>query len=82
MSQLKERLQTLMRDVFDNDEVIIDRALTADDVEGWDSLAHIHLIVAVERVFSIRVSASEVHSLRTAGDLIDLVQAKIQVNQT
>jgi acyl carrier protein len=82
MTQLEERLQTLMRDVFDNDEVVIDRELTADDVEGWDSLAHVHLIVAAEREFSIRISASEVHRLKTAGDLIDLVQAKIQVNQT
>jgi acyl carrier protein len=78
MIQIEERLQALMRNVFDNDDVVIRRDLTADDVEGWDSLAHVHLIVAAEREFSIRMTASEVHRLKTAGELIDLIQAKVK----
>jgi acyl carrier protein len=45
-------------------------------VEGWDSLAHVGLIVAVEKAFAVRFTTKEVQSLRTVGDLIALLERR------
>ena len=70
------RLANVFRDVFDNDGLQIRREMTAADVEEWDSLTHIDLIVATEREFKIRFTTAEVASLGTVGDLEDLVNRK------
>ena len=51
--------------------------LTAKDVDGWDSLAHVRLLLTVERRFGIRLAGSEVGRLKTAGDLMTLIESKI-----
>lgn len=63
-------------EVFNDDSIRITRATTADDVEGWDSLSHVNLIVAVEMKFKIRFTAGELHGLKNVGDLIDLINKK------
>jgi acyl carrier protein len=65
-----------MRKVFDDATLAVDRTTTAQDVDGWDSLTHINLIVAVEREFKIRFTTSEVQGLKNVGDLIDLIARK------
>jgi acyl carrier protein len=71
-----ERLNQVFRDVFDDDELHIVRETTAKDVEGWDSLMHVTLLVNVEKVFGVKFSSSEVASLKNAGELIDLINAR------
>jgi acyl carrier protein len=68
-----ERLTEIFRDVFDDDALVIDRATTAHDVEAWDSLMHVSLVVAVEEHFSCRFSSADVASLSNVGELVDLV---------
>lgn len=67
-----------MADVFDMDldagEVTEDT--TAGDIEEWDSLSHIRLIVAVERQFKVKFTNSEIEQLKRVGDLVTLVEAK------
>ena len=65
-----------MIDVFDNDDLEIDGNTSADDVEEWDSLSHIRLIVAVERKFGVKFKNSEIESLKNVGDLAKLLEAK------
>lgn len=50
--------------------------MTAGDVENWDSLTHIDLITAVEREFRVKLTTSEVMSLKNVGDLMSLIQKK------
>ena len=69
-------LREIMIDVFDVDGLDVTPATTADDVEEWDSLSHVRLVVAVERRFKIKFSNSEIESLKTVGDLVSLIQAK------
>ena len=80
MDELHSKLQDVFRQVFDEDDLIISRETTADDVEGWDSMAHINLIVAVEKQFGVKFAAAELASTRTAngsvGGLLDLLSQK------
>lgn len=69
-------LREIMVDVFDVDDVEITRATTAEDVEEWDSLSHVRLVVAVERKFGFKFKNSEIEGLKSVGDLVDLIEAK------
>ena len=75
-SEVYERLTTVMRDVFDDDEIVARPDLTAADVEEWDSLRHIRLVLSVEKAFHISFSASEIGNLKNVGDLATLIQSK------
>lgn len=70
------RVREIMVDVFDDDDLVITPETTADDVEEWDSLSHIRLIVAVERAFGIKFANAEIESLENVGDLIDAIDKK------
>jgi acyl carrier protein len=74
-----EQLTEVFRDVFDDDELVIDATTTAQDVEGWNSLAHIRLVVSIEKAFKLRFSAAEIGNLKNVGDMVELILLK-QVN--
>jgi len=71
-----DRLQEVFRDVFDDDELTITPETTADDVEDWDSLQHVTLVVNVEAAFGVKFSSLEVAGLKNVGQLIGLVESK------
>lgn len=75
-SEIYDRLTPVFRDVFDDEELTPNAAMTADDVEEWDSLSHIRLIVSVEKAFDIRIATSELTQLKSVGDLVQLISAK------
>ncbi len=74
------RLTDVVRDVFDDEALVVTSSTTATDVEGWDSLAHIRLILNVERTFGIKLTASEIAKLKTVGDLTDLIARKTKTS--
>ena len=76
MSDTFNRLKEVFLDVFDDDEIVLSRSTTAADVEAWDSLMHINLVLATEREFGIRFSSTEVAQLFDVGELVDLIEAK------
>jgi acyl carrier protein len=71
-----EQLQSVFRDVFDDDELTINRDSSAEDVDGWDSLMHVSLMINVERVFGVKFSTTQVASLKDVGELIDLIESR------
>ena len=71
-----ERLTRVLRDVFDNDELVATPELTARNVAGWDSLGNVRLFVEIERAFGIRFSAMEISSLMNVGQLAELIAKK------
>jgi acyl carrier protein len=73
-----DEIRAIMSDVFDADfdEANVTADTTANDIEEWDSLSHIRLIVAIERRVKVRFKNSEIESLKRVGDLVALVQAK------
>jgi acyl carrier protein len=75
--QISSTLTEIFQDVFDDDTIALRPDLTAADVDGWDSLAHIRLLLTVERKFHIKFSASETGQLKNVGELTKLIQSKI-----
>ena len=76
MEEIREQVQDVFREVFDDPTLILNDRMTADDVDGWDSLAHVRLLLTIERKFQIKFSAPEVGGLRSVGDLVSLVAHK------
>ena len=72
--ELKTQLQEIFHDVFDDDSIAITEEMTAKDVEAWDSLNHVRLIVSIEQELSLSFSTSDVADLRNVGELMDLIQ--------
>ena len=70
-------VKEIMIDTFDVDDLALTRQTTAEDVEEWDSLSHIRLMVAVERRFKVRFTNAEIESMGNVGDLVDLIGAKV-----
>jgi acyl carrier protein len=72
------QLNQIFRDVLDNDDINLNGNTTADDVPGWDSLAHISLILAVERNFKVRFATTEIGGLSNIGELVALIEAQVK----
>lgn len=72
-----EKLNEVFCDVFDDDTIEINDETTADDIEDWDSLEHINLVVAVEKAFDIKFNMGEVNTMKNVGEMVDLILARI-----
>ena len=68
------RLTSVFHDVFDDDTIEVTPDLTAKDVDDWDSLTHIRLMLTVERAFQIRLSTPEISGMKNVGDLVALIR--------
>jgi acyl carrier protein len=71
-----EKLNDVFRMVFDDDTIQVTPQTTANDIEGWDSLSHVNLIVAVESTFKIKFSQKELLTFKNVGDLYEAIAAK------
>ena len=76
-NSVEARLTRVFHDVFDDDTIVIHPTMTAKDVDGWDSLTHVRLLLTLERKLNIRISAHEMASLKSVGELIRLVEVKL-----
>jgi acyl carrier protein len=68
-----ERLNKLFRDVLDDDGLVLRQDTVAKDVEGWDSMANVQLMLGVEREFGVHLSAGQMQALRNVGDLVSVI---------
>jgi len=76
-SQIYARLKDVFADVFDEESITLTPDLSAKDVDGWDSLAHIRLVLTVEKEFKIKFSTSDIVKLQNVGGLVTLIQARV-----
>lgn len=75
--EIRDRLTSVFRDVFDDPSITIFDAMTAADVEGWDSLTHVTLIVAAEKAFNVKFSTRDIQSLQNVGGFLALIRKKL-----
>ena len=76
MDKYKE-LNSIFKKVFDDDDIEIKPETTADDIDGWDSLSHVNLVLAIERNFKIKFKLSEMLSWKNVGQMHDAIISKI-----
>lgn len=74
--QIYAQLEGIFQDVFDEDSIQLTPQLSAKDVDGWDSLTHIQLMLTVERAFKVKFSTSEIGKLENVGDLVGLIKTR------
>ena len=75
--EIFEKLNVVFRDVFDDDSIVVNDNTTADDLEDWDSLEHINLIVAIEKAFGIKLAMKDIVSLKNVGEMVTVISSKI-----
>lgn len=75
-AQILDRIQAVIRQEVKDRSLVVDENTRAPEVSGWDSLAHVQIVVAVEKAFGIRLKASEVDRLENVGSLVDIVMVR------
>ena len=73
---LFENIQEIFRDIFDDEFLTIESSTNSNDIEDWDSLNHINLVVAIENEFSIKFGFDEISDLKDVGAMVDLIMIK------
>lgn len=76
--EVLKKLDEIFRDEFDDGAIHVTEATTADDIEGWDSLAHISLIAAIEDGFGMNFTMSEVTDMKNVGEMTEIILQRIQ----
>ena len=77
IDSITSELTEVFRDIFDDEGLEIHNDMTAHDVEEWDSLSHIRLIVAAENKFGVRFTQIEIEQLENVGDFKRLIESKV-----
>ncbi|MDR1105825.1 MAG: acyl carrier protein [Treponema sp.] len=72
--EILSQVQDIFRDQLDDGDVTLRDETTAADVDGWDSLMHLQLIVAIENHFKVKFSSKEIMSWKNVGEMIDCLQ--------
>ncbi|RYY30116.1 MAG: acyl carrier protein [Chitinophagaceae bacterium] len=77
INEVMSQITTIFRDILDNDDIALSNTSTADDIEEWDSLTHIQLIVALEKHFKIKFTTQEITSYKNVGEMAESILKKI-----
>ena len=75
--EVLDKLNEMFRDVFDDDSIEVCDSTTSADIEGWDSLEHINLVLAVEQEFDFKFEMGQVVSMKDVGEMVDIILAEL-----
>ena len=76
--ETKARLEEVFQDVFDDESIEIFDSMDASDIEDWDSLNQIILVVSIEKEFKVKFSVAEVNVLENVGQMQELIESKLK----
>lgn len=77
-NEIIEKLTAIFHEIFNDNNIVLRDDMTAADVENWDSLTHMLMITKVEDVFGIKFKLKELNKLKMVGDLITIIESKLQ----
>lgn len=75
--EILEKLNEIFIDVMDNDNIVLSEDTTSNDIEEWDSLTHMHLVIEIQREFKVRFSSSETMKWKNVGELVESIIQKM-----
>jgi len=75
--QILQKLAEIVQDELDDDSLSLTEQMRASDVDGWDSIAHVRIVIGVEQAFNVRFSTVRITELKKVGDLVDLIQQSL-----
>ena len=76
--EIYERLNEVFRDVFDDTTIEVNANTTSSDIEDWDSLEHINLIVAIENEFGMKFNMNEVTTMKNVGEMVEIIKTRMK----
>ena len=76
--QLRQQLAVVLQDVLGKGDIVISPGITADQIEGWDSLSHVRIIIAVESHFNISIPTIQIPELRNVDEFVSLIEEKVK----
>jgi acyl carrier protein len=77
MDEIRDQLQKIFREVFDDPAIVLSDEMSAKDIEEWDSLTHVQLIVTTEQKFKVTFMTAEIAELKNVGEFIRLIKKKL-----
>ena len=77
VNEIISQYQEIFKDVLDNDDVVLKYETTAADVEDWDSLSHIQIVVAIEKHFKIKFTTAEIREFKNVGEMCEATLKKL-----
>ncbi|MBK7139327.1 MAG: acyl carrier protein [Bacteroidetes bacterium] len=75
--EILSQVVAIFKEELDNEEIELTMESTAKDIEDWDSLSHIHLMVAIEKHFKIRFTSSEISNFKNVGEMVETVKKRL-----
>ena len=75
--EIMEKVNEIFREVFADEDLVITDSTNSDDIEDWDSLEHISLIISMEKEFNLKFDIKEVNKLENVGQMVDMIKDKL-----
>ena len=75
--EIYQRLTDIFRIVFDDERLVLESTMESESIDEWDSLAHISLVLAIEKAFEIRFLVGEIQALKDVGEMMNLLSKKV-----
>ena len=76
-TEILQKVQELLSDIIDNEELVLTEESSPQTVVDWDSLAHFQLVMEIQNEYSIKIGASEIQSWKNVGDIVSTIENKL-----